>query len=201
MDFRAVFEQAWADPRNTAADLPPVDVNQVLRDRYDVGPELRYTRTMLWDMEVRKASAPDVYIPSVVRPGSVSKWESGVPGEFTRVSEQRLWLSPEEFGLIIEHVRLDPGHQSVLFIGAAGYLAPDGRDLRATTGQPLFHVEHWVEGEEDQPINRWKIVHLTGEPDQDLLTFFAKMGENPYLRDFIEVHIRAVHGRTLTRKV
>jgi hypothetical protein len=201
MDFRATFEQAWADPRNTAVDLPPVDVNQVLRDRYHLEPELLYTRTMLWDMEVRKASAPDVYIPSAVLPGSVAKWESGVPNEFTRVSEQRLWLKPDESGLIIEHVRLDPGQQSVLFIGVAEHTTPEGRDLHATTGQPLFHVEHWVEGEEDQPINRWKIVHLTSEPDQAILDFFTAMGENAFLRDFIEVHIRQVHGRTLTRRV
>jgi hypothetical protein len=196
---REEFERAWADPRNTAADLPPVDVNQVLNDRYQLDRKLLYTREMLWDMEIRKASAPDVYIPSVVRPGSVGKWDSGVPNEFTRASEQRLWLAPDQFGLIIEHVHLDHDKQSVYFIGASGYDTPDGRRLVADTRQPLFHVEHWVEGAEDRPVNRWRIVHLTERPDQAILGFFAGMGQSPYLRDFIEVHIREVLGRRLER--
>jgi hypothetical protein len=197
---REVFESAWADPRNTAIDLPPVDVNQVLNHRYDLGQPLLYTREMLWDMEIRKAGAPDVYIPSVVKPGSVEKWDAGVPDQFTRVSEQRLWLNPDEFGLIIEHVQLDHDKQSVYFIGAAHHVTPDGRHLVGSTAQPLFHVEHWVDGTKNRPVNRWKILHLTEQPDQAMLDFFTGMGQNPYLRDFIEVHIREVLGRRLVRR-
>jgi hypothetical protein len=199
LDHVAEFARAWSDPRNTAIELPPVDVNQVLRDHYDLDRELNYTRTMLWDMEVRKASAPDVYIPSVVKAGSVAKW--GAADDFTRVSEQRLWLSPDDFGLIIEHTHLDHDKQSVVFIGAATHTAPDGRELTATTDQPLFHVDHWVDGDEDRPLNRWKIVHLTDGPDQRLIDFFEQMAKGVFLRDFIEVHIREVLGRTLTRRI
>ena len=129
-DHAAEFERAWSDPANTAIDLPPVDVNQVLRERYVLDRELVYTRRLLWDMEVRKASAPDLYIPSVVRPGSVSIWTSS-PTAFTRVSEQRLWLRPQEFGAVVEHVYLDEPQQAVYFIGAADYRTPAGQMIRA----------------------------------------------------------------------
>ena len=68
-NHEALLEEAWNKPGNTVIELPPVDVNQVLRDRYEADPGLRITRTMLWDMEARKAAAPDKYIPTVVRPG------------------------------------------------------------------------------------------------------------------------------------
>lgn len=194
------FTQAWSDPRNTAIDLPPVDVNEVLRRSYDLDEPLVFTRDMLWDMEIRKASAPDLYIPSVVKPRSAEKWPAELPTDFTRASEQRLWLRPEIFGLIVEKVHLDHQKQSVYFIGLADFVTPDGRKLHADTRQPLFHVEHWVEGEQDRPVNRWKIVHLTDSPDQALIDFFGRLGENEYLRDFIEVYIREVLGRKLPRR-
>jgi hypothetical protein len=150
-------------------------------------------------MEVRKASAPDLHIPSVVRPGSASIWRSSSTS-FTRASEQRLWLRPQEYGVVIEHVHLDEQRQSVYFIGTAEYRTPDGQTIRAGGEQPLFHVEHWVEGEEDRPVNRWRIVHLTPSPDHALLERFTEMGRDPYLRDFVEVHLREVLGCTLTRK-
>ena len=199
LDHVAEFDRAWSDPRNTAIELPAVDVNRVLRDSYELDRELTYTRDMLWDMEVRKASAPDFFIPSVVEPGSAHKWASA-PNEFTRSSRQRLWLAPAEFELIIEHVRVVPTKQSVYFIGAPEFRTPEGALLRAGTGQPLFHVEHWVDGTQDQPLNRWRIVHLTESPDPAMIEQFARMVDNRYLRDFIEVHIREVLGYTLVRK-
>ena len=200
LDHVAEFERAWADPHNTAIELPPVDVNAVLQTHYRVDPELTYTTDMLWDMETRKAKAPDFYIPSVVGAHSARVWEQADPDVFTRVSDQRLWLRPDTLEPIIEHVRFDQVKRSVYFIGASSYTAPDGEALHAGTGQPLFHVEHWVEGEPERPLNRWRIVHLTQHPDQDLSAAFDALAATPYLRDFIEVHIRTVLGRTLERK-
>jgi hypothetical protein len=57
-----------------------------------------------------------------------------------------------------------------------------------------------VDGEQDRPINRWRIVHLTDGPDQALIDLFDRMSQSRFLRDFIEVHIREVLGRKLTRK-
>ncbi len=48
------FERAWADPRNTRVEPPSVDVNRVLAEHYRTSEPLTFTRTMLWDMEVRK---------------------------------------------------------------------------------------------------------------------------------------------------
>lgn len=68
------FERAWTDPRNTRIELPPVDINLVLARYYRTSEPLRFTRTMLWDMEVKKAFRPDLYIPSVVSEGSSRYW-------------------------------------------------------------------------------------------------------------------------------
>jgi hypothetical protein len=204
-DVVAEFRRAWADAGNTAVELPLVDVNQVLHDAYDVGGadsggDLVYTRDMLWDMELRKAAAPDVYLPSVVRPGSLRKWPAEPSTDFVRVSEQRLWLDRTEFGLVLEQVHVDADRHSVYFVGVGEVVPPDGRTLRAGTGQPLFHVEHYVEGPADRPLNGWRIVHVTAVPDTALIERFAAMAADPFLREFVEIHIRDVVGRSLTRR-
>ncbi|MCU1686491.1 MAG: hypothetical protein JWQ81_7230 [Amycolatopsis sp.] len=203
MEHEKLLEEAWAAPGNTIADLPAVDVNQVLADRYDVDRDLVFTRSMLWDMEVRKASAPDIYIPTVVRPGSREKFDGKTEGrteEFTRVSDQRLWLDQDTYGTVIEHVHLDHDQQRAFFIGASEFTTPDGRVLHAGTGQPLFHVEHSVAGTELRPLNRWRIVNLTETVDKDLAEYFAGLARDEYLRVFIEVYLRQDLGYQLTRK-
>ncbi|MGI5501387.1 hypothetical protein [Lentzea sp. CA-135723] len=202
LDHEAVFEQAWAQPGNTVADLPAVRVNEVLRERYRVTPPFAYTGTQLWDMEVRKAKAPDVFIPTVVLPGAEkfpSVWHGQVE-EFTRVSEQRLWAHPGRTARIIEHVRLDHERRRAFFVGDERFEAPDGRVFTAGTGQPIFHVEHSVGGTETDPLNLWKIVNLTDEVDPDLVAAFDRMAKDPYLRVFVEVHLREVLGRELVRR-
>jgi hypothetical protein len=203
MEHEQLLEQEWSAPGRTAVDLPPVDVNQVLADRYELDRPLAFTRSMLWDMEVRKASAPDKYIPTVVKPGSVEKFPGTTDGqieEFVRVSDQRLWLDQSSYGTVIEHVRLDHENHRVFFIGVPEFTTPDGRTLRAGTGQPLFHVEHSVDGTEDRPLNLWRIVHLTGEQDAEMVKAFDAMARDEYLRVFIEVYIREDLHYRLTRR-
>jgi hypothetical protein len=202
MNHEAIFEQAWAAPGTTSVELPPVRVNDVLRDRYDVRPPFTYTGEQLWDMEGRKAAAPDRYIPTVVRAGSAEKFPSVRHGrieDFTRVSDQRLWADPDHYATIIEHVRLDHEHRRAFFVGAERFEAPDGRVFSAGAGQPIFHVEHSVAGPEDDPLNLWRIVHLTDTPDPALAAAFHELANDPYLRVFIEVHLREDLGRDLAR--
>ncbi len=102
------FERAWADPRITRVELPPVDINLVLAKYYRTNEPLSFTRTMLWDMEVKKAYRPDLYIPSVVLEGSARYWRPRVAANgavsFVRSSQQRLWLEPQQRGLVLEQV-------------------------------------------------------------------------------------------------
>ncbi|WP_405057268.1 hypothetical protein OG474_31625 [Kribbella sp. NBC_01505] len=202
-DHQAIIVQAWSAPETTSVELPPVRVNEVLRARYDVQPAFSYTGAELWDMETRKAAAPDQYIPTVVRPSSAEKFPSTWHGqieEFTRVSDQRLWADPAQFVTVIEHVRLDHANRRAFFVGAERFETPDGRILTAGQGQPIFHVEHSVAGPEDDPLNLWRIIHLTEAPDDKLADAFADLAKDPYLRVFIEVHLRDVLGRDLTRR-
>jgi hypothetical protein len=198
MDHEKVLDEAWHTPGVTAIDLPPVDVNRVLAERYELDRDVTFTREMLWDMEARKAAAPDVYIPTVVKAGSATKWPSVRHGgleDFTRVSDQRLWADPDRFGTIIEHVRLDHDNQRAFFVGATDF---EGRT--ATTDQPIFHVEHSVAGPQDQPLNLWRVILLTEQVDQRLLDVFTAMGEDPYLRVFIEVYLQKDLGVSFRRK-
>ena len=197
------FERAWTDPRNTRVELPPVDINLVLASHYRTNKPLTFTRTMLWDMEVKKAYRPDLYIPSVVLEGSARQWRRRAAADgaesFVRCSRQRLWLEPSERGLVLEQVFLNPVRQSATFIGAAELLDQDGNVLRAGTGQPLFHVEHSVDGENSRPLNRWRIVYLTGRPEQKLIERIT-LGRRVWLREFVEIYIRRDLGIDLTRK-
>src|SRR5205823_14000698 len=60
LDHEMIFRRAWEDPAATRYELPAVDVNQALADRYDLGRPLAFTRTLLWDLEARKARRPDL---------------------------------------------------------------------------------------------------------------------------------------------
>ena len=197
------FERAWTDAINTRVELPPVDVNQVLAKFYRTNKPLRFTRTMLWDMEVKKAYRPDLYIPSVVLEGSAHCWRRRAAGNgaasFVRCSRQRLWLEPSDRGLVLEQVYLNPVRQSATFIGVAELLDKDGKLLQAGKRQPLFHVEHSADGDESQPLNRWRIVYLTESPDQKLIDRFTS-AKGVWLREFIEIYIRRDLKIELTRK-
>lgn len=201
LDHEKEFARAWADPKNTRAERPPVDVNAVLAKHYQLSKPLDFTRTQLWDMEVRKAFRPDIFISAVVKAGSSATWNQRSLGNdnesFFRKSEQRQRLVPG-YSLVLEQVRTNPALGKVTFIGSAELPAPDGTMLRAGTQQPLFHVEHVATGTETQPVNEWRMVHLTPEPNQQLLDHFAK-SESVYLPQFIEVYIRDVLNVGLTR--
>ena len=197
------FERAWADPGNTRIKLSPVDVNQVLARYYHTNKPLRFTRSMLWDMEVKKAFRPDLYIPSVVSEESSRYWRrqaaAGGAESFVRCSQQRLWLKPTEYGLVLEQVFLNPARQSATFIGTAELLDKGGNLLRAGEGQPLFHVEHSVDGDELRPLNLWRIVYLTHKPEKKLIERFT-LAKEVWLREFIEIYIRRDLKIELTRR-
>ena len=189
----AAFERTWTDPDNTRIELDPVDINRTLARYYRTNKPLRFTRTMLWDMEVKKAFRPDLYIPSVVTKGSSHFWKRQALGggaeSFVRCSRQRLWLEPSKHGLVLERVFLNPVRQRVTFIGTAELPGRDGNPLRAGEGQPLFHVEHSVDGSESRPLNLWRIVFLTDGPGQQLINRFT-LAKNVWLREFVEIYIR-----------
>ena len=197
------FERAWADPSNTRIELSPVDINLVLAQYYRTNEPLKFTRTMLWDMEVKKAFRPDLYIPSVVTAGSSHYWHRQAVADgaesFVRCSRQRLWLEPSEHGLVLEQVFLNPARQSATFIGAAELIDEEGNLLRAGAGQPLFHVEHSVAGRELRPLNLWRIVYLTDRPEQKLIERFA-LAKDVWLREFVEIYIRRDLKIELTRR-
>ena len=180
-----------------------VDINLVLAEYYRTNKPLTFTRTMLWDMEVKKAFRPDIYIPSVVSEGSARNWchQAAADGAktFVRCSLQRLWLEPTERGLVLEQVFLNPAQQCVTFIAAAELLDGDGNLLRAGERQPLFHVEHSVSGDESRPLNLWRIVFVTDRPEQKLIERFT-LSKDVWLREFVEVYIRRDLGIELTRR-
>jgi hypothetical protein len=201
--FEAEFARAWDTPGHTRYQLPDTDVNAVLADRYTTGGPLTLTRGMLWDMEARKAARPGTYIPYVVQPGSGRSWSrhAGDGGEYLdRCSMQRLWLRPQRYELILERAFLSRREQKVTFLGVSQLIGPDGTLLRAGTGQPLFHVEHSVGGTESQPLNRWRIVHLTDAVDERLIAVFEHMAASPWLAEHTEIYVRENLGIKLTRK-
>jgi len=103
--------------------------------------------------------------------------------------------------LILERALLNHREQKTTFLGAAELTGPDGTRLRAGSGQPLFHVEHSVGGgSESQPLNQWRIVHLTEAPDDRLTAVFEHLAVSPWLAEHTEIYIRHDLGIQLTRK-
>jgi len=163
-NHEAVFTSAWNREGHTSIEIDPLDVNQVLADEYDGVEGLALTRTQIWDMEVKKAARPDLFIPGVIRAGTARSWgrrelKSG-DEVFIRVSEQRLWLQPDSYGTVIEACHLNHSSQQVTFIGLPEVEDDAGRTVTASPGQPLFHVVHGVTGTDEAPLNTWRIVHL-----------------------------------------
>src|SRR5215475_5158656 len=116
---RRVFDDAWQSTRYTRVELPPVDVNRVLRERYTVVPAgTAMTLTQLWDMEAKKAWDPATYIPYVVSRGR--SWgrhalEEGCEG-FHRTSDQAAWISASR-GEVIEDVAISHVERKIVFLG------------------------------------------------------------------------------------
>ncbi|WP_156722117.1 hypothetical protein [Streptomyces apocyni] len=199
------FERAWADPRFTRAELTPVDINKVLAERYTTGEPLRLTRAMLWDLEIRKAASPGAFIPYVVKAGSDASWApgraDGVLGDaFVRQSLQRLWNEPGDHGRVLEEVWLNHERQVVTFLGRAELPDAEGKPLATDPRQPLFHVQHGVDGADERPLNTWRIVLLTDAPDPRLKEPFAALDRDPWLPEFVEHYIRDVLNVRLDRK-
>jgi len=194
------YREAWINPLHTRFELPPVNINQVLKDKYRVVPDKPVTRSMIWDMETKKAWDPVSYIPYVVSEGR--SWGRNTlqdgSDRFSRSSLQRGWITPEE-GRVLEDVFVSPVKQAIFFLGRERMLDEDGHELRAGKFQPIFHVEHGVGGTEEEPLNLWSIVLLTPEPDPRYLAPFEEMVRVGLLPGFIEIYIREDLCRQLAR--
>ena len=199
---REEFSEACNNLDHTLVETEPVDVNALLQ-MYDIVSEpVRLTRTMLWDAEAKKAWDPMTYIPGVVREGS--SW-GRKPLEnreecFLRESQQLAWKA-DIYGQVLEEVYLSPKEQSVLFLGRAEFLRDDGSSVQAGNHQPLFHVEHAVNGTESHPENLWRIVHLTSKRDDILLEgHLAQTGAPEWLQKFVAIYVERDLGISLTRR-
>jgi hypothetical protein len=197
-----ILEAAFNDPNNTTIALEPSNVNRIIKsDHYDADPNFLYTKTQLWDMEVKKAYNPAKYLRHILRPGSLQVFniqKDGRTETFVRITDQQKWLDPSEYNTVIEQVFLDHDKEKAVFIGVPEVEGPDGRKIFTGT-QPLFHVEHSAAGTENEPLNEWRIVHLDKDDDGKLKDAFKKLTASPYLREFNEVYIREDLGKKLER--
>jgi hypothetical protein len=185
------FAQAWRDPHHTRIELPAVDVNKALAERYIVDAPIHVTLSMVWDMELKKSWDPITYIPYVVSDGK--SWgrhptEAGCE-HFFRSSIQRAWIGDEN-GRVLEDVHINHAAKRILFMGRASMITDGGEIIRADKFQPLFHVEHAAGGSETAPLNLWRIVILTENEDKRLLAPFQKMIREGGLPGFLEIYIR-----------
>ncbi len=198
---RDEFERAWNDPAHTRIEPTSVDVNALLGEGFRGGEGIALTRAMLWEAELEKAWDPGTYIPGVVREGESWGREALGPAEesFVRASQQRAWKEGVDGGLVLEEVYTSADEQSVLFLGRAELARADGTRLEAGRHQPLFHVEHAVRGTDTRPLNRWRIVHLTPEPDETLTERQRREEGTPeWVRGFVAAYVRKALGVELT---
>ena len=184
------YNEAWTAPSSTRFELPPVDVNKILKERYRVSSEQTLTRAMIWDMETKKAWDPLTYIPYVVSQarswGRTSLRDGSI--RFCRSSLQRGWITSEE-GRVLEDVFVNDAKQTIYFLGRPQMVEESGKALMASPFQPLFHDRHAVGGSEQAPLNLWSIVLLTGAPDPRYCVPFEQMVRAGFLPGFLEIYI------------
>ncbi len=196
------FNNAWQNPKYTRVELPPVDVNHVLRERYTVEPAgTTMTLTQLWEMETKKAWDPATYIPYVVSRGR--SWgrhalEEGCEG-FHRTSDQVAWIDSSR-GEVIEDVYISHNERSVVFLGQPQIVDDQGRMIHAGDFQPIFHVVHGAEGSEERPLNTWRIVVMTERKDDCYKKPFEEMIVAGYLPGFVVEYMRRNMGVRIERR-
>ena len=205
VSFKAVadeFEAAWNDPRHSRFELPAIAVNSKLREKYTVTPPARMSRAKLWDMERRKAWDPASFIPYVVSTGKSWGRHQLADGteRFFRSSEQVGWIDPSVRGTVLEEVLIDNETQRIFFMGRAQFPDEAGQLLKAGDFQPLFHVEHAAAGDDNDPLNLWRIVVLTEKYDERYTEPFKDMARQGWLPGFVEIYIEREFNCKLTRK-
>jgi hypothetical protein len=196
------FEEAWSNPDFTCFDLPPIDVNRVLSERYEVEPAgAKITLTQVWDMETKKAWSPAIYIPYVVSRGrSWGRHALEVACErFYRTSEQAAWIDPSR-GEVIEEVSISHREKRIFFLGRSYMVDAWGQTIRAGDFQPMFHVEHAAAGSEERPLNIWRIVVLTEREDDRFKKPFEDMIAAGFLPGFLEEYMRRDLGWRIARR-
>jgi hypothetical protein len=183
------FEAAWANPNHTRFTLPAVDVNSVLAKEYATSAPIEVTRDMVWDMELQKAWDPLTFIPYVVSERASWGRRRLHDGNehFSRSSEQLGWITKAR-GTVLEEVFVDHAGQRILFLGRES-MKVDGRVLKASNFQPLFHVEHAAGGSMEVPLNLWRIVILTEKYDERYTEPFKEMARQGLLPGFLEIYI------------
>src|ERR1700739_2655263 len=128
------YNEAWSAPSSTRFELPPVNVDKVLKERYRVSPEQGLTRAMIWDMETRKAWDPLTYIPYVVsqaRSWGRTTLRDGTT-RFSRSSLQRGWITSEE-SCVLEDVFVNDAKQTIYFLGRRRMAEENGSEVVAST--------------------------------------------------------------------
>jgi hypothetical protein len=190
-DAEEEFEQAWNNPAYTQIKLEDVNINKTLAKYYETSIPVNFTRQMLWDMETKKAWDPKTYIPYVVIDGKSWGRKTLENGDevLVRSSQQKQWLNGDVYEEVFEKVYLNHKDQIATFLGTQILKDSSGEYLYLKNHQPLFHVQHSVEGEESNPINVWRIVHLTEGKDQKLIEHFKKFKGPTMLPGFVEIYI------------
>src|SRR5215469_13864919 len=195
------FEAAWRNPNYTQFALPPLDVNRVLNERYLVRPPIRFMRSMLWDMEMKKAWDPSTYLSYIVSSGL--SWgrhnlEDGCEG-FSRSSIQTAF-SGRGRGQVLEDVFMNRNDHRIIALGRPEMTNDKGERIYADDFQPLFNVERSAGGSESEPLNNWRIVFLTENNDQRLTEPFKQMIQAGLLPGFLEIYIERDLHAALSRR-
>lgn len=184
------FERCWSDPNATRFELPVIGVNETLAKHYVMSPSINLTRSMVWDMECKKALDPPTYVPYVISQAGVFARRQLADGcdQFVRWSIQKAWLR-EQRGRVIESIFIDHSSQKIVFLGIAEAESEDGQTITAADYQPLVHVEHAAGGSEHDPYNLWRIVFLTDGHDERYTQPFEKMASTGFLPGYLEIYI------------
>lgn len=199
------FNQAWHNAFYTQIELEPIDVNYVLSTYYNTEPKLIFTRSMLWEVERKKAWSPEIYIAPVIEAGSGKSWGKQILADgnevFVRSTKQRQWLNFDRYGDVFEKVFLNNKEQKAIFLGASEVTNELGSSISAHNTQALFHVEHGVAGTEERPLNTWRIVHMTSGRDEKLVQAFQeRFSDKTALPVYITHYIEQDLGIKIQRK-
>lgn len=187
------FDRSWSNPDYIQYQAEDIDINSIVETNPKYRDMQKLSGAQLWEAEKNKAHDPKKYIPHVVKTGIAEVYGEQIisPNEtmFMRFSEQKSWKNPEVIANVLEEVHIFEAEKRVIFLGRSLETLAPHVQMKSHVNQHLFHVEHSVGGNENSPVNLWRIVFLTANQEykQSVFTHLNAMPKNVVPR-FVEVY-------------
>lgn len=198
------FDEAYKDYAKQAFSAPELAINPLFNIKeFELYGFKGLSQSQAWEGEKLKAHRPQLFVPVIqaagLIPNTYRKTEYGET--FDRVSIQPNWQTGK-LSIVKEEVHVIEAQRRILFLGRpvnrseAKQVLGDFDDAYFENQGSLFHVEHGLAGEEDRPINTWRLVILDRAVSSQAID---KINQTVQNADFKYMYSKVMEALTLAK--